>query len=184
MFSCGGNEIGIVLRCCMAKHLKLHPFQETSGMNMCGPASLKIVLDYYGVSKSEKELARLVGTTQRLGTDEKGLVRAAKRLGFKVIAKNNSSFDDIEKWLGRGVPPIVDWFTRGRSDYSDSEVADGHYSVVFGIDSKYIYLQDPEIGGIRKIERDDFKRVWFDFKGELIRPSELIIRQMIAIYEK
>lgn len=168
----------------MAKHLKLKPFQETLGMNTCGPASLKIVLDYYGVSKSEKELVMLVRVTKRLGTDEKGLAKAARQLGFKVVVKNNSSFDDIEKWLGRGVPPIVDWFTRGRADYSDSEVADGHYSVVCGIDSKYIYLQDPEIGGIRKIEKNDFKRVWFDFKGEFIDPLELIIRQMIVIYGK
>jgi len=141
-------------------------------------------LDYYGVKKGEKELARLAGTTQHLGTDGKGLAKAAKELGFEVIIKNNSSFDDIEKWLGRGVPPIVDWFTRGRTDYSDSEVADGHYSVVCGIDPKHIYLQDPEIGGIRKIEKNDFKRVWFDFKGEFIDPSELIIRQMIVIYGK
>ena len=168
----------------MTKHLKVKPFQETLRADMCGPASLKIVLGYYGFNKSEKELARLSGTTQHLGTDQKGLAKAARQLGFKVIVKNNSSFDDIEKWLRGGVPLIVDWFTRGRTDYSDSRVADGHYSVVCGIDSKYIYLQDPEIGGIRKIEKNDFKRVWFDFKGEFIRPSELIIRQIIVIYKK
>ncbi|MEK7510052.1 MAG: cysteine peptidase family C39 domain-containing protein [Patescibacteria group bacterium] len=168
----------------MTKHLKVKPFQETLGADMCGPASLKIVLDYYGLNKSEKELAKLVGTTRRLGTDERGLTRAARQLGFKVIVKNNSSFGDIEKWLHRGVPPIVDWFTRGRADYSDSDIADGHYSVACGIDSQYIYLQDPEIGGIRKIEKNDFKRVWFDFRGEFIDPSELIIRQLIAIYKK
>ena len=37
--------------------LKIKPFQETLHADMCGPASLKIVLDYYGVSKTEKELA-------------------------------------------------------------------------------------------------------------------------------
>lgn len=79
------------------------------------------------------------------------------------------------------MPVIVNWFTGGRLDYSESEVADGHYSVVAGLDEKHIYLQDPEIGKIRKIKRDDFMKVWFDFKGEYIKPNELIIRQIIVI---
>jgi hypothetical protein len=37
--------------------LKVKPFQETLYADMCGPASLKIVLDYCVVSKTEKELA-------------------------------------------------------------------------------------------------------------------------------
>lgn len=167
----------------MNKHLKVKSFQETLNSGMCGPASLKIVFDYFGVNKSEKELAKLIGVTKNLGTGVDGLTRVAKQIGFKVSIKNNGSFVDIEKWLAKGVPLIVDWFTRGRQDYSESDVADGHYSVVCGIDSKYIYLQDPEIGSIRKIEKDDFKRVWFDFAGEYIKPNELIIKQIIAIYK-
>jgi len=164
-------------------HLKVKSFQETLNAGMCGPASLKIVLDYYGVNKSEKELAKLSGTTKSLGTDVEGLAKAGKQLGFKVSIKNNSSFSDIEKWLAKGTPVIVDWFTRGRKDYTDSEIADGHYSVVCGIDNNYIYLQDPEIGNIRKLERDDFKRVWFDFSGEYIKPKELIVRQIMVVYK-
>jgi ABC-type bacteriocin/lantibiotic exporter with double-glycine peptidase domain len=164
--------------------LKIKPFQETLNASMCGPASLKIVLKYYGVEATEKELARLTGVSSDLGTDDKGLVRAAKYFGFKVKIKNNSSFKDIEKWLDQKVPVIVDWFTRGRRDYSDSDVADGHYSVVAGLDNKFIYLQDPEIGKIRKIQRDDFMSVWFDFRGKYIKSNELIIRQMIVIYNQ
>jgi hypothetical protein len=167
----------------MEEHLEIKSFQETLKKGMCGPASLKMVLDYYGIRKSEKELAKLTGNSHHFGTDEKGLAKAARKLGFKVVVKNNSSFDDMEKWLRKGVPLIVDWFTRGRSDYPDSTVADGHYSVVCGIDSKYIYLQDPEIGKERKIEKNDFKRVWFDFQGEFINSRQLIIRQIIAIYK-
>lgn len=166
----------------MKRMLKLKPFQETLNAGMCGPASLKIVLDYYGVEKSEKELAKLCEYDKDLGVDDKGIKRAAESLGFKVKIKNNSSFKDIAKWLDKKAPVIVNWFTRGRRDYSESEVADGHYSVVAGLDEKHIYLQDPEIGKIRKIKRNDFMKVWFDFKGEHIKPNELIIRQIIAIY--
>lgn len=163
--------------------LNVQPFQETLHADMCGPASLKIVLDYYGVDKTEKELADLAGLVAGLGVDDVGIKKAAESLGFKVEIKNESSFEDIETWLKKGVPIIVDWFTRGRADYSDSEAADGHYSVVAGLDDEYVYLQDPEIGGERKISKEDFVRVWFDFTGKTIRPDELIVRQIIAIYK-
>jgi ABC-type bacteriocin/lantibiotic exporter with double-glycine peptidase domain len=149
---------------------------------MCGPASLKMIFDYYGVQKSEEEIARMCGTTKS-GTGFKAIKRAAEELGFTVERKNESSFEDIQQWLDKKVPVMVDWFTRGRSDYDDSAVADGHLSVVVDLDNNFIYLQDPEIGKLRKIERDDFMKVWFDFSGEYIQADELIIRQIIAIYK-
>ena len=163
--------------------LKVKPFQETLNAGMCGPASLKILLSYYGVDMSEKELAKLCETDKDLGTDDKAIEKAAKSLGFKVKIKNNSSFKDIEKWLDKDIPVIVDWFTRGRTDYTDADVCDGHYSVVCGIDNKNIYLQDPETGGMRKLDKEDFMAVWFDFTGMYIKKDELIIRQIIAIYK-
>lgn len=163
--------------------LDIKPFQETLNADMCGPASLKIVLDYYGINKTEKELAKIAGWKKGLGIDDKGIKKTAESLDLKVVIKNNSSFKDIEKWLKKDVPVIVDWFTRGRTDYGDSSTADGHYSVVMGLDDKFIYLQDPELAAMRKINRGDFMRVWFDFEGEYLKPNELIIRQIIAIYK-
>ncbi|MCE9517384.1 C39 family peptidase [Candidatus Nomurabacteria bacterium] len=164
-------------------HLNLLPFQETLHADMCGPASLKIILSYYGIEKTESELAKLTNLIPGLGIDDVSIVKTAEELGFKTEIKNESSLKDIATWLEKGVPVIVDWFTRGRSDYSDSEVADGHYSVVCGLDDTHIYLQDPEIGSIRKIEHNDFMKVWFDFKGNVLKSDELIIRQIIAIYK-
>lgn len=166
----------------MNKILPIKLFQETLGAGMCGPASLKIVLGYFGLEKSENELAKLCEVKKDLGTDDRGIKRAAESLGFKVKIKNGSNFKDIEKWLDKKIPVIVNWFTRGRKDYDDDAVSDGHYSVVCGLDDEDIYLQDPEIGDIRKISRDDFLTVWFDFRGKHIRPKDLIIRQVIAVY--
>lgn len=168
----------------MPNLLTVKPFQETLYAGMCGPASLKMVLEYYGMEKTEKELAELCGTDPSLGTSDEGLKRAAEHLGFAVEIKNNSMLDDIQHWLDKKVPVIVNWFTRGRIDYDDSEVPDGHLSVAVGLDGEYIYLQDPEIGALRKISRDDFMKVWFDFRGKYIKTwDEMIIRQLIAIYK-
>ncbi len=167
----------------MKKFLKVEPFQESLNKGMCGPASLKIVLKYYGVDATEKELAKLAGWRKGVGADDKGIKKAAETFGFKVRIKNSSNYQDIKKWLNKDVPIIVDWFTRGKSDYPDSAISDGHYSVVGGLDDRYIYLQDPEIGKIRKMKREDFMSVWFDFSGKYINKNELIIRQIIAIYK-
>src|SRR3990167_2466687 len=156
-----------------SKLLNLKPFRE-SFSGGCGPASLKIVLDYYGVRKSEKELFKMCHTNKELGTTAKNLKKTAESLGFKVKIKNKSAFSDIKYWLDKKVPVIVDWFTRGRNDYSDSDIADGHYSVVVGLDNKFIYLQDPELGRIRKLKKEDFMVVWFDFKSKYINSKELI----------
>ena len=48
---------------------------------------------------------------------------------------------------------------RGRADYTDPDVLDGHYSVVCWLDDKNIYIQDSETGGIRKLGREDFTTV-------------------------
>jgi ABC-type bacteriocin/lantibiotic exporter with double-glycine peptidase domain len=165
------------------KILSVKPFQETLHASMCGPASLKMVLAYYGIEKTEKELAKMCGTNSNLGTDDVGIKNVAESLGFTVEIKNNSTFNDIQKCLDKKIPVIVNWFTRGRIDYTESEVPEGHLSVVVGLDEKYISLQDPEIGGLRKLKRKDFIRVWFDFRSDHINSwNDMIIRQYIAVY--
>lgn len=162
--------------------LPVKPFQETLHAGMCGPACLKMVLAYYGVERSEEVLAGLCETDPDVGTSDAAMKRAAESLGFTVEIKNNSTFADIQAWLDKQVPIIVNWFTRGRIDYAEEEVPDGHLSVVVGLDTEYIYLQDPEIGKLRKITRDDFMKVWFDFTGAYITSwDEMIIRQLIVI---
>lgn len=162
--------------------LNIKPCQEKLGAGYCGPAVLKMVLEYYGIAKTEEELAQLAGTTLELGTDDMASQRVLEGFGLKVTIQNESSFDDIQSWLDKKVPVIVDWFSRGRADYPDSAVPDGHYSIVVGLDKEFIYLQDPEIGALRKITRDDFLKVWFDFRGQQITSwDQMIIRQLIAV---
>lgn len=165
------------------KILKVKPFQETLHGGYCGPASLKMVMDYFGKDVSEEEVAEKCGRDPELGTDDLSIKSAAEEYGFRVEVQNNSTYKDLESWLAKGVPVIVNWFTRGRRDYGDSQVPDGHYSVVIGLDEENIYLQDPEIGGMRAIDRDDLYRVWFDFKGAVITEwNDIILRQVIAVY--
>jgi len=153
--------------------LKVKPYLQKPGF--CGPTSLKMVLEYFGIKKSEEELAKLSGCTKSKGVEAENLLTAAKKLGLKGFIKDFSEISDIKKYLRKKIPVIVDWFSQD----------EGHYSVVVGIDKKYIYLQDPEIAKIRKIDLKTFKRIWFDFPGPFLKSKkEIIIRRLIVLYKK
>lgn len=157
--------------------LPVKPFRQKPGL--CGVASLKMVLDYFGLQKSEAELEKLTGASSQKGTSFEGMKKAAQEIGFFIEAKDSADFEDIKDWLDKKIPVIVDWF----SPYGGH--TEGHYSVVVGLDKNYIYLQDPEIAGIHKIKRKDFKRVWFDFEGNFIETkNDLILRRIIVVRKK
>jgi len=152
--------------------IKLKPFRQTPGF--CGPVSLKMVFDYYGISVSEAKIAKVAGATQEKGCSIKGLIKTAKYFGFRTYLKRESSFDDLRYFVKKKkVPVIVDWFSED----------EGHYSVVVDIDKKNITLIDPSLKrGKRKFTTEEFLRVWFDFPGKYIKdPKEVILRLMLVI---
>jgi len=150
--------------------IKIKPFRQRPGL--CGPASLKMVFDYYGVQVSEDEIAKIAGATKEKGISKEGLVRAVKHFGFQVFSKEKSSLSDLKYFVKRKIPVIVDWF------WED----EGHYSVVVNIDKKNIVLRDPSLKGLRKMSIEKFFRVWFDFPGKFIKNSkDLILRRILVI---
>ena len=150
--------------------IPIKPFRQKAGY--CGAASLKMVLDYYGIDITERKLARLSGSSRSKGVPAKNLIKAAKKLGLTGFYKDYSSLRDIIRYVSKGIPVIVDWF---------SEI-DGHYSVVTGIDKENIYLQDPQLGHLRALKLKTFKKIWFDFAQPMLRTkNDIIIRRMIVI---
>lgn len=157
--------------------LSVKPYRQKPWL--CGVASLKMVLEYFGVKISESKLIKLTGATARKGTTAQSIKKAARQLGFSVFIKDQAGFKDIKYWLDKKIPPIVDWF----SIYGGH--IEGHYSVVVGLDKDFIYLQDPEIAKRRKMKRIDFKRLWFDFEGEFMKgKNDLILRRVTSVYKK
>ncbi len=160
----------------------MQPFQETLNASMCAPATLKMLLMYWklpGGEKADIELAEECGTDPSLGTSNEQFVETAQRFGLLCSVVQRATYDDIEASLTKGVPVVVDWFTPGRKDAPEGDMPDGHYSIVVGLDETYIYIQDPEVGGLRTIPRAQFYRVWFDFKQDVITNwDDMVIRWM------
>ena len=121
---------------------------------MCGPASLKAALQFYGVEVPEPVLKRLSDATTKDGASPQGLAQAAIELGFKAEVREHVTFEELRAWVAEGVAVIVDWFDQNM----------GHYSVVKDVTDKDIVLMDPSDGGFtRRMKLADFKKVWFDF---------------------
>jgi ABC-type bacteriocin/lantibiotic exporter with double-glycine peptidase domain len=149
---------------------------------MCGPACLKIVLAYFGKRVPEKVIADACRSSPLSGTTGTNVVKGAGRFGFHAELVDHSNFRTIEKWLRRGVPVIVDWMSTSVSGPRRSARACGHYSVVCGLDERHIVLQDPSIGRRRRLAREHFRDVWFDFRRVFPRAKEdLIIRRLIIV---
>jgi predicted double-glycine peptidase len=131
------------------------------------------------------ELGEVMGTDPELGTTNHAFLETAKGFGFETIVKTEGTFEDLAEWIDKKVPVVVDWFTPGRKDYDEGEMPDGHYSLVVGLDDEHVYLQDPEIGGLRTIQRKQFWRVWFDFEQDWItHKDDMVLRWMAAVYPK
>jgi len=152
--------------------LKVKPFRQSPGL--CGAASLKMVLGYYGIEKTETQLAKLLKSSPKTGTRAKNILKVAKSFGLKGLVKDRANLKDIKKYLDKKIPVIIDWFSTD----------EGHYSVAIGMDKKNIYLQDPELGAVRTLPLATFFTVWFDFPGDFIKsPKDIILRRMIVIYK-
>src|SRR5215510_11069967 len=88
----------------MADHPPLYK-QETP--YSCGPACLRMVLDFCGIAKTEAEVRLLCDCTFFGGTDAHLLVEAARTLGFVKTRKYSMGFADLRRELERGMFPFV-----------------------------------------------------------------------------
>lgn len=141
--------------------LQLTPFIQSHFM--CGPASLKILLSYFGKNYTEKKLAKMSGASTEIGTLHQGLIDAAAQTGAKVIAKDKGTLNELKKYiLKEKLPVLVGWFDT-HVNPTCPEPTD-HFSVVYHISDHYIYLLDPATHtGYRKMSLTKFLKFWYDF---------------------
>jgi len=66
--------------------LKIKPMKQTKS-GFCGPVALKMVLDFYGIDKSEAEVAILSNKDDDLGIGDEDIKRTLEGEGLKVEIK-------------------------------------------------------------------------------------------------
>jgi predicted double-glycine peptidase len=130
----------------------------------CGVSALQAVLYYYGVSYNEHELEVLIGTTYYGGTTPVQIINFCRSLGFLVNVRSQMTIKQLETDIDQKIPIIVvfqAWDENPTVNYHDIWV-DGHYSVVIGYNTEYLFFEDPSIIGKGKILKKSFLKRWHD----------------------
>jgi len=153
-----------------------------SDPSLCGPAVIKMVLNYYGIEASESEIAERCHHTYEVGCNDLQMKEALEAYGLAVKIYENSTIEDLRYWVNHRIPVIIDWFSVGYGD----DVGEGHSSIVVDVDTERVYIVDPWNGELRKIKHNDFMRVWFDWRNDAyIKTWEnMILRQAMIAYPK
>lgn len=103
----------------------------------CGPFALRHALLAHGVFTAPEELARVAGSTEEGGTDERQLQRAARAHRVDLLVRREmtrrSARHRLEQWLARGVPVLLcvddweHWLTAVSRDDEHVVVLDSKY---------------------------------------------------------
>jgi len=143
---------------------------ETNLPNACGPTSLLMVLDYYGLEKSlevviahHQEIPAAEGgydptcTVNGVCTSPDALVQVAESVyGLGVDARQGGTFTEVQNAILEGHPIIADvnWrLVPGNF---------GHFVVIYGVDAsdETIYYHDPYDGSHRTATWAQFSAAW------------------------
>ena len=134
----------------------------------CGPAALKIVLEYFRRPISEKYLAKLSKTTKIKGTNPQDLVEGAKKLGFSAYQKEYITPDEVKNLIKKGIPIIANYQYEPR-------FGEGHYAVIIGFSKDNFILSDPgAMEGYQMVSIKEFMKNWFELEDKTHRQGVII----------
>jgi 8-oxo-dGTP pyrophosphatase MutT (NUDIX family)/predicted double-glycine peptidase len=132
----------------------------------CGPTSVKMVMDYKGIKRSQEQWADILGATKKSGCTPEQIINGLKKLNFQVIYKKNSSLEELKNLIKNKTPPIIYW---------EPVKKYGHYSVLAGINSKNIFIANPRKPIITKMSTLEFLEKWHDEFGKKGDKREILI---------
>lgn len=138
--------------------VKSLPYARQKTGYMCGPASLQMVMKFFGTNKSQKDILKSTGLSERklkdAGMNNGALIKAGQKAGFYVYVNENSSLAEIKYFIDLGLPPIV--------NYREPSQNDGHFAVVagFSLADRALILHDPWNGKNFSIAERSFVVRW------------------------
>jgi len=138
----------------------------------CGPASLAMVLEAYGLTPSIPELRALANRLQGTTAPDTGvwpgvLARLASLYGLEVVGpRPDWSPDDVRAALDRREPVITVVKYRERPSNGRSIATTEHYIVVTGYQANRFFYNDPafadDSGFGRVLTEPELRRAWAD----------------------
>lgn len=155
----------------------LHRTQFVSQtFNNCGPASLSMVMSFYGKAVPQQELAEKMRPFNNPlgGVDDKSIfapefVATAKEYGFESLHRPNGDLELLKQFTANGIPVVVRTWLNPNEDI-------GHFRIVRGYDdTTQTILQDDSYQGPNlSYSYTDFMNMWkpFNYGYILVYPKE------------
>ena len=126
----------------ISRQIKIKQHDRTD----CGPACLASICSYYRGYSSIAQIRLLAGTNQR-GTNLKGLMEAAIKLGFNVKGVKGSY-----QCLYKIAKPVIAHLIL------EDELH--HFVVIYEVKKKVIKIMDPASGSLKKVPQVEFNQQW------------------------
>lgn len=138
------------------------PYYRQQKWYACGPASLRMLLKYVGISASEDDVAKACKTTE-LGTTPSQLVKGSEIFGLDADALKYEDIEDLKHTLKSGNPVIV--LLDAGMLYGGIQ-GFGHFMVITGFDNNDIIYHDPDIpdGKDVRCSIERFMQAWSALK--------------------
>lgn len=144
--------------------------------NNCGPATLSMILSWWGRPVSQDELGDKMRPYQVASgdNDDKTIftyefVDWAEKYGYEAVGRVNGDINLLKTFTANGIPVIVKTWLHPNEDI-------GHFRIVTGFDEdKQVIIQDDSYEGPnRRISYFDFLSMWqpFNYDYIIVYPSE------------
>ena len=130
------------------------PYVRQNDTYWCGPASLTMVLNYWGVNVTQEEVAVEIYDPATNLTHISEMRSYPQEHGFKT-EELNGSINHLKKWISKGSPLIV-------LQKFSLQNAYGHYRVIVGYDDEkeLVITFDPILGSNYNITYTEFTELW------------------------
>lgn len=125
------------------------------GYNQCGPASLQMVLAYWGLGMDQGAIGALTKPDPRAYMGTSAIGAFASSVGLASTTVRGASLNMVRAFLAQGIPVIA-------LSYFDTPGAVPHWRVVSGFDDKQgvVFVHDP-LAGYIAIRYADFDTLRF-----------------------
>jgi len=128
------------------------PYHKQESSYTCGAASMRMALEYLGIKRSEKQVARLLGTNKVKGTWEKEFPKLAERYRLSYVVNHRGAISDLKRLNKKGYVIIICF-------HHPVDKID-HYSVIREIAEGKIHLYDPWKGPDSVYKLSYFDKIW------------------------
>lgn len=128
------------------------PFHRQKTKYTCGSAATRMTLEACGIRRSEKQVAKMLGTNKVRGTWAASYPKVFERFRLNYTVMRNADIADMRRLMKKNYIILTSY-------YYPREKVD-HFVVIRDITKTHIHFWDPWFGPDHKYTLTYFQRIW------------------------